>query len=341
MGYAKIAFYRAGLIGDNVVALHAIYVLRFLYPDSLLVVYTNSNGIQLYTQFTFIDVLINIDSLGQKELQNNINSYSFDVFVLTQANRRHCNLIYHTNCKKIISFLSAGNIFKSRFHTIFLSRNFNSMPQYQRMLMLVRKIDSQIFDKHINAIDFSAIMLRSNQENDDFVQNFFNTHNICLESPIVVINPFVHSTFCNLTLHECGEGGWNKLINILSSLYPTINFIIPTYSNNKKLPDSLPQNVKIFYNTHDLLNLVALLRYATLLISPSTGPSHIANNLKIPIILLCSKRDKSLWKGDNMDSSYFIELQKTTKHITPREEDIIIQETLEKFKIFCKNYNVL
>ena len=38
----NIGFYRAGLIGDNVVVLHAIYALRHLYKDSNIIVYTNS-----------------------------------------------------------------------------------------------------------------------------------------------------------------------------------------------------------------------------------------------------------------------------------------------------------
>ncbi|WP_170178066.1 hypothetical protein [Helicobacter bilis] len=40
----NIGFYRAGLIGDNIVVLHAIYALRHLYRDSKIIVYTNSCG---------------------------------------------------------------------------------------------------------------------------------------------------------------------------------------------------------------------------------------------------------------------------------------------------------
>ena len=68
------------------------------------------------------------------------------------------------------------------------------------------------------------------------------------------------------------------------------------------------------------------------IISPSTGISHIANNLNVPLIWLCSKRDKYLWCGDNMDSNSFVILHKTTQNVSKEYESRIITEVLEKFQ---------
>ncbi|WP_300733067.1 hypothetical protein [uncultured Helicobacter sp.] len=50
----NIGFYRASLIGDNMVALYGIYAMKCLHPDATLIVYTNAYGINLYSQFHFI-----------------------------------------------------------------------------------------------------------------------------------------------------------------------------------------------------------------------------------------------------------------------------------------------
>ncbi|WP_300446604.1 hypothetical protein [uncultured Helicobacter sp.] len=59
----NIGFYRASLIGDNMVALYGIYAMKCLHPDATLIVYTNAYGINLYSQFHFIDVLIDVGAI--------------------------------------------------------------------------------------------------------------------------------------------------------------------------------------------------------------------------------------------------------------------------------------
>ncbi|RDU60193.1 glycosyltransferase family 9 protein [Helicobacter sp. MIT 14-3879] len=324
-----IGFYRAGLIGDNVIALHGIYAIKFLYPQSKLVVYTNVFGINLYGQFDFIDSLINIDSMQEQQLIREINTRTFDCFLLTQPNRAKCKMISQTNAKRIITFRTLRNFIQPRFETVFISRNFSNIPQYQRILMLVRKIDSKHYKKNFHRIDFSAIRLTSKETNQAKIAQFLAAHNMDnISTPLIIVNPFVRSTHCNLTVN-----GYCTLIRTLASSYPQVNIVIPTYKNNIDISPHLQslENVAIFYNDSDLLNIVALLESSFLLISPSTGISHIANNLKIPIIWLCSKIDKNLWVGDNMDSELFIVLDKPTQKLTKEQESYYINAITQKF----------
>ncbi|OBV30012.1 hypothetical protein BKN38_00355 [Helicobacter sp. CLO-3] len=46
----KIGFYRSAFIGDSVVAIHALYALCKLYPRAQIVVYTNAEGAQIFSQ---------------------------------------------------------------------------------------------------------------------------------------------------------------------------------------------------------------------------------------------------------------------------------------------------
>lgn len=329
----NIGFYRAGLIGDNIVVLHAIYALRHLYKDSKIIVYTNScggGGVTLYAQFEFIDSIINIESMDNENLIKNINANNFDIFILTQPNRAKCRLLAQTTCKRIITFMTFANSLNYRFESVFIPKHLNHTPQYQRMLQLVRKINPKHYDKNIATIDYSYIRFKSSDKNKAKIKEFIESRHI--QQKIVVVNPFVRSTFCNLTL--CG---YEKLLYKLSGLYPNLHFVIPTYKGNEAGNTELLKlqslhNVSIFYNDDDLINLVALLKQSIALISPSTAISHLANNLNMPLIWLCSKRDSYLWSGDNMDSKYFVILHKTTQNMNETDEIVAINEIIEKLQ---------
>lgn len=86
---------------------------------------------------------------------------------------------------------------------------------------------------------------------------------------------------------------------------------------------------------------MALLENSTLLISPSTGTSHIANNLKIPIIWLASRRDTWLWRGDNMDSALFVVLGEPTRKMSALKERYYIALVKERFHTFCAKSGIL
>lgn len=340
----NIGIYKAGLIGDNIVALHGIYAIKALFPAAKLIVYTNAFGINLYKNFSFIDILINVENLDSSELISDIDSRNFSHFLLTQPNRAKARLMLKTKLRKIITFRTFYTFINQRFKTIFFSRNYSNVPQYLRILKLVSLIDSNIYNKNIKNIDFSAIRLTCNDSNkmkvQEFLSNAFHTHNIeskaNLAPKLVLINPFVRTTFCNLTLQ-----GWIECIGQLSNKHKNINFCIPTYAGNignseiyTAFKDT--ENIAIFENDNDLLNIVALLERTNLLISPSTGISHIANNLCVPMIWLCSRRDKSLWAGDNMSADLFITLKETSKEMTRALERKYIAVILEKFEMIIK-----
>lgn len=337
MEFKNIAFYRAGPIGDNIVVLHAIYATKSLYPNAKLVVYTNRVGAQLYSNLDFIDEIIDTDALGGGylgvKLIENINSYHFDLFILTQCNRYQCDMVNATNAKKIVSFLTFPSLIKPRFRTIFISRSLDRTPQYKRALRLVRSVDSKHYDRHCKDFDFSRTMLKPSPSNKRKISEFFALNHISLESPLIIINPFVHSTSHNLTLEA-----WSKLIYTLSQSYPNMNFVIPTYAQNPKLSLEMRDNMYIFHNDEDLLNIVELIKHATLVINPSTGSAHIANNLKIPTIILMRKADRYVWCGDNMDPSLFIMLPKKTSEITQAQEAKAIEQVQEKFMRFIESH---
>ncbi|RDU69946.1 lipopolysaccharide heptosyltransferase family protein [Helicobacter cholecystus] len=328
----KVGFYRNALIGDTLVALRAIYSIKALYPHCKLVVYTNDIGIEIYQDFDFIDELFNLNTHSYEQTLEHINLLEFDEFILTQPIKTPCNLLAKSNVKRIISLLSPRNFYRLKFHNIFISRNFNSTPQYKRLLRLVREIDKKIFDEGYSKIDFSPITLKPKDYHFAYAQKFLDENYAQNFKYCVMINPY--SRTCS---HSLTSNGWIKLITILAKRYCEVFFIIPTYEGNPQSFDFPKlQNLKLFYNTLDLYNLIALTSKTNLLISPSTGNAHIANNLNIPLIGIFSKRDTMLWIGENMRLENLVIVPKKREQLTKDDEDKIIHKVIERFEEFCK-----
>ena len=329
----KIGFYRNALIGDNLVALPAIYTIKALYPTCKLVVYTNDIGMGLYKDFDFIDELFDLSNHTFEQTLQHINSWEFDEFILTQPIKPHCNLLGKSNAKRVISLLSPRNFYRLKFHNIFISRNFDSTPQYKRLLKLVREIDRKVFDAKFETIDFSPITLKPKEHNFEFAQKFLDSCNANSFKHRVMINPY--SRTCS---HSLTPRGWLELITILAESYADVLFIIPTYEGNPQSFDFPKlENLKLFYNTLDLFNLVALTSKIDLLISPSTGNAHIANNLKIPLLGIFSKRDTMLWRGENMELKNLIVVPKERGKLKVEDENQIISQVLERFDALYKH----
>ncbi len=326
----NVGFFRVGLFGDIIVALHGIYATKVLYPNARLIIYTSAYGELIYPHFWFIDEVVNIETYELEKLATHIDSKHFDLFILTNPNRKYCALLAQTHCKRIYSFLSAGNFFRWRFKTLFYSRAYSTTPHYKRILNLVCSTAQAYHDTNI--FDFSQITITPQTHNKVFIEQFLTQNNIDKKNTIILINPFVRSAFCNLTLK-----GWEILIHKLADTYPHFTFIIPTYQANPTIHiTATNNNIFIFYNNHDVLNLAALLNHTTLLISPSTGTSHLANNLNIPMIWLCSKSDSKKWMGDNMQSDLFVILPTTTQNMTQTQENHAIDQTYMLFQSYFK-----
>ncbi|WP_300898859.1 glycosyltransferase family 9 protein [uncultured Helicobacter sp.] len=341
----NIGFYRASLIGDNMVALYGIYAMKCLHPDATLIVYTNAYGINLYSQFHFIDVLIDVGEMSEKTLIEDINSRNFALFILTQSNRAACHIFKQTNIKRIITFMTRWSFAKQRFDTVYIPRFSIAyvpyvlrLPQYKRILKLVyHNINPppprcNLLHKPPK-IDFSPIRLQSSPSHKARIADFLHKHNL-QNRPIVAINPFVYTTSHNLTLE-----GWRELITHLARTYPYIGFVIPTYKDNAKICFDDMENVAIFNNDSDLLNIVALLESTSLFISPSTGLSHIADNLGTPMIWLCSRRDSFVWVGETMNPKLFVILKQRTSKMSEQAQKKYIELAKQKFQVVIKDLN--
>lgn len=354
----KIAYYRNLFIGDSIIALDSIYAIKALYPSAFLVVYTGDIGVRIFSKFDFIDEIVNIQNLSKEQIIKSLDSFAFDYLILTQPNRRHTSIASASNAKVIISYAMWHNIFRRfwgnifstkifgkifskhkifskifyksgfrQFKRIFYSVAFGSTPNYKRLLSLVREIDAPHYDS--SKIDFTPARFPPSPTHIEFVKQ-----NLKIPKGYkILINPYSNSSPISLT-----PQGYATLATTLAKALPQAQIIVSSFEGAPKLPlesDSLnsegeAKNIHIFKNNHDLGNLIELVRSVDLLISPSTGTIHIADNLGIKIIGLYSKRDMRLWLGKNMDKSSIIVLKTHYSKLKRSEESKIIETITQK-----------
>ncbi|MGX2983706.1 glycosyltransferase family 9 protein [Helicobacter sp. 23-1045] len=162
-----ILLHRAIKIGDNVVAIRAIYAIKALFPSANLIVATNNIGANLYANLPFIDNLLNVEA--------NPNAIydipNIDFFISTHRNTANIAIAKATNAKKIIIRAHLLTLLSPRFINDY---NFSTKmrPESDNLLRLVRLIDKRAFDSKIKSVDFSGAKLRFTRQNSDFVENF-------------------------------------------------------------------------------------------------------------------------------------------------------------------------
>lgn len=322
---------------------------------------------RIFSKFDFIDELVNIQNLPKNEIIKSLDSKKFDYLILTQPNRRHTSIASASNAKVIISFAMWHNIFRRfwgnifgakvfyemfckilgkrfdkrefrQFRRVFYSVSFGNTPNYKRLLALVREINPPHYDS--SKIDFTPTRFAPSPTHIDFIkQNLLSK--IPPTKPKILINPYSNSAPISLT-----PQGFSTLAITLSKALPQAQIIISSFEGAQKLPleSSYPnnslnnnewekgeaKNIHIFKNNHDLGNLIELVRSVDLLISPSTGTIHIADNLGTKIIGLYSKRDLRLWLGKNMDKSSIIVLKTHYRKLKHSQESKIINTITQK-----------
>ncbi len=162
-----ILFHRAVKIGDNVVAIRAIYALKCLFPNANLIVTTNHIGANLYANLPFIDTLLDLETNPHAIYELD----SIDYFIITHRTSENIAFAKSTNARRIIIRAHLHSLYSPRFINDF---NFSvkSRPESANLLRLARLINRRIFDSGIKSVDFSKAKIGFARENSDFVERF-------------------------------------------------------------------------------------------------------------------------------------------------------------------------
>lgn len=288
-----IGVYINSKIGDSVVALPAIYTLKTLHPNAKLYIFCNSITQNLYSPFDWITQMILID----ENLISHLNALNLDFLISTNSDKNTITYLKKSNAKKIFTYLKPYNLFDSRIKTLFANIIVKPQNIKKTLLELIWLTQPKI-SKH----PLPKIKLQTFRKNKELINSFLSPLNPT-KKKIIMLNPFGYAAKVNLSLEQYAQ--------LAEKLIEDFFIITPTFRDkDKEVNEVFPQkilthpNFCIFHNDEDLLNLVELTSRVDLLISPSTGNIHIADNLGIASIGIFSFKDTILWGGENM--SYVI-----------------------------------
>lgn len=300
----KVGFYIDAKIGDSVVALPAMRAIKQINISNKLYIFTNKIGCNLYAPLSWIDGVFYYENPDQ------ISNFNLDFLISSNSDQNTLSNLKKSNAKKLITYLKLYHLFDFRIKSTFISSRCKPQHQKQNLLDLVNLISPL----PIKLQEIKEHKLQTLPHHKEKIKTFLSP----CQKPKIMINPFGFATKENLTLEEYET--------IAQALIKDYCLILPTFENRTSLIRQTFSHVLLshcnfflFENDSDLLNLIELISQIDLLISPSTGNIHIADNLGIPSIALFSHKDTILWGGEMM---HYIKLDR----LTPTQA---IQQTLK------------
>ncbi|TXE79036.1 hypothetical protein FPD46_07205 [Campylobacter peloridis] len=312
-----------------IASLDMLYAIKHIYQAKI-VVFCKKNTENILKNFDFIDNIEIINNID-KDIIPQINKYSIDYLISFHAKTFLIKLLIKSNAKCIIVRSKFISIFSFKCKSIFTSimkRFSKNKSDRDRLLYYARKINPKKFDKCIKKINFNTT-IKTLSENKDTIQKYLQCHNI---EKFIIINPFSITT--DFTLNQVS---FIDLIVKIRTSYPNIDIIVPTYgnihsifiSNIKQHNIKLLSEIHIFKNNDDILNLAQLISQSKCIISPSTGPIHIASNMKIPSIGIYPRKDSLFWPTYNKD---YVFIDKKHNELSNNEINKIIINIVGRLK---------
>ena len=157
------------------------------------------------------------------------------------------------------------------------------------------------------------------------------THNT--QPFIICINPFSNAATHTLPLEAFLELISKVLalpnVCVLLITFPSVHNEFMSQVQSHQELQAQKSKLFVYQNDNTLSNLIALLGFQSLLISPSTGTIHLASNLGIKTIGLYSRKDTTRWATH--DKIYTI-IPKEKSLLTQKHCAKIIDKTLSQIQ---------
>lgn len=296
-----IAFDRRLGVGDIISSIPAFYFTKQLYPQATFILITNKIGASLCRNFDFIDKFI-IEGVDfeTKDFAKVVDENEVEALLLGHRSSANIKLAKQSKCPKIITWRHLHSIFSQRFiHPKHIKRS--QRLEILRCLDLVRMINAPKYDKNIDKFELKSlpIQIQTDRKNKIFVDEFLSDAK--KYEKIIAISPFgISSAKYNLAIDD-----WISLVKNLAKKFDKALFVFMNFrGSDYEFEPFIEENIKVFVNNDDLLNLVELTSRVNLCISLSTGNIHIADNLGIDTLGFFAYTDEFLFPCGNYGGNF-------------------------------------
>ena len=325
----RIVFDGHSGIGDTMQYIAALLSLRAMYPQAQILFTTNVIGKMILGSCNFVDRIavvwqggstdsVNLQRLVQQAkyftvaadaLDDAINGLHWpraDMIVCVERNRELLEAALSTGAQVFtFSTLRALTHKNLHFSLPFNRYHMHEMVRYQH---LVQAFDPQLFRKTFAQIDLSQVRLTPLQQDLSLIDSFLQQ---ALREAAVAVgtsaNSFQHLVTINPLSKTAEINGLNfkhsdyvALGEHLARKYPQCLFVLSSYGeqdfhqNFQRIARQVP-NLKLFVNTGNILTLLALVHRSSLVIAPSTGTAHLADNQSVDLCGIYTKQGSYRW----------------------------------------------
>lgn len=324
----RIIISRTDKIGDLILSIPSFYMVRKMFPTSKIVVLVRKYNASIVKNLSFIDETWTIDD--DKEIFNKkIKDFNADIFAALYSDNKVLKTALKSCAKYRIGPLSKPLSWFVYNYGVYQKRSKSIKNEAEYNLDIIKSINPTLFDKNFEIggkITYSS-------ENNNIAENFLKSNNI--NSPFILIHPFMGGSAKNFTDEE-----YTILTEKISNIDSNIDIILTSSSSDYQrlqiMKSKLKSNkIHIYKNGDDILDLSALIDKCELYVGGSTGPSHIAGNLrKKSVLIYPAKKSQSPVRWGlygNNNSTYIIpDIDNPNEDYSKKTFDIINNELLTK-----------
>lgn len=301
-------------LGDNIQYQTMMLMLRVMFPQA---------KIHCVCNITFSDLLpcvnVNIkpdyctllhyiglseEEFNKKFLECVENGFGeeelpADLIILADRRKDSIRLALKSSCAKVVTFSYFPSLWTPRLPFISYIRRWkiHEIFHYQH---LVRSLNPKLYKQVIKTVDLKQAQLVFSTELLEQVKQELINIGWNSQSKLVIVNPL------SATAERCGYNfkhiDWINIAEFLAQKYPELFFVIPSYGQNDINHIELHSpNLKLWLNNSGISALACLVSFASLVLSPSTGTAHIADNLGVDICAAYPFYDSKRWIPNGMN----------------------------------------
>lgn len=284
----NILITRTDKIGDLILSIPAILMVRKMYPEAKISVLVRKYNADIIKNFKFIDRIIISDDGNVNDLIKNLQEDKIDTYIALYSDSLIGWIGLGCGAKNRIGPLSKLTSWIVYRNGIIQKRSKSIKNEAEYNLDLVKILNPELYSQQ--TIETAKIIY--DESNAKKVDKFLEDENI---NNYIVIHPFSGHSSKNLTFDQ-----YIDLIELLNKKNIKENIVISTSENDLEDAEYIQDyttNVKIF-KADSILDLAALIDKSKLYFGNSTGPTHVAGNLGKKVVCIYPKKpslSKTRW----------------------------------------------
>lgn len=279
MEIKRIIISRTDKIGDLILSIPSFYMVNKMYPNAEIIVLVRKYNYEIVKNLPYISRIVKIDDFKQEELIDKIKYFNADVFIALYNDNFISKLARASKAKIKIGPFSKLSSFFVYNRGVWQKRSKSIKNEAEYNLDLVKKLDKKLFEER-----FELNTKLYLEDKNILVADIFFKENGIKKS--LVVNPFIGGSAKNIRDEE-----YASLLKKFARRNKDVTVIVICHISEEERGEKLLQmideeNIKLFANGGELLNIAGIINRCDVYLGASTGPTHMAGALQKRIVAI-------------------------------------------------------